>query len=219
MPPVDNYQRIDRQNTDESSHQINKKPIDQTRNEARIENQSVRDAIENSGVVLNKTAVDVTSKEIKVTSPVSDDADVANSLVSSEAAHAANKPEVSNASVNIRNSGYEDYLSAGDQFVSSFGDQIAESNALDNSEGAQRYNEAIKLDQNNAGAAVSGNRSITGTSGGNSHTSAEEVTNVGHSAQVDTADNVTVEQAFDFLTEQTDDNYIKSAAFSTRPTN
>jgi len=87
MPPVESYQRIDvpnPQNTEESSLQINKKSIDQTRNEARIENHSVQDTIEDSVLSIGNVAAAGTTKDGTAAPQVVDAADKAKRVIDAE---------------------------------------------------------------------------------------------------------------------------------------
>jgi len=44
------------------------------------------------------------------------------------------------------------------------------------------------------------------------------ITTLEDDARIDSVDNLTIEQAFDFLTEQTEDSYVQPSAFVRKPT-
>lgn len=199
MPPVESYQRTDIQKPEESSRQINNKSIDQTRSEARIENRSVRDTIEDSVAPFDKVAATDTT------------------VGQSEVAGSGD----SNDSVEVLTGKSGHYWHAVEKTGDQVGDQV---NEVDfhfpdsDIDVAASDKDAIEDHLNHTSVSVSGNGSTRVDNGASNNILAQQSIKYENHDQIDSVDNLTVEQAFDFLSQQTDDDYVQPSTFATRAT-
>lgn len=232
MPPVDNYQRIDRQNPDETSHQVNKKSVDQTRNEARIENHSTRDAIardaiEGAGVALGKLSVGNNSNGIHTTLSLGNEAVSEYSATSDIAVN----PQVTadqyddlivsvDISGDISNSSKKDFRYSSEQSDDQLGkvesfSSAEKNNTVENETALDSIDaiDHIRSDHSRSDHSLSDASEITSQNGfienvgSANNSSVEGGFEMTDGAHIDSIENLTLEQAFDFLIEQTEDNY------------
>ncbi len=229
MPPVESYQRIDIPNTEESNRQINQKSIDQTRTEARIENGSVRDIFEDSSLAPSTVAVKGGSEEAKATL-VGGEIGSMNNALNGELAHQppaatmdseisetalidpqSREPDDLNASVNVHEGKKIDRWQAAEQFIELVSDsELYFSN--DDSNGPLSVDGSKERNRNHSDVSVSSTGSAASTSSVNNSMLVDNNINLEDGSDIDSVDNLTVEQAFEFLTEQTEDFYIQPRA-------
>lgn len=222
MPPVDIYQRIDRQNTDETSHQVNKKSVDQTRNEARIENLSARDTIEESDVALSNISAGNNGKGINTTLSVGNQAVSEFGATSDLAVNSqltADQDDGLIASNDIGTSSKKDFrysseqtddqFSKAESYTSADENNTVENDTVGNDTVLDR-GDAIERSPSYTNGISSRNGFIEDVGGAN-NSSVEGSLEMIDDAHIDSIENLTVEQAFDFLTEQTEDNYEEPA--------
>jgi len=215
MPPVESYQRIDIQNPqnpeypEKSSRQIHKKSIDQTLIEARIENRSVRDTIEDSVLSPgNVAATDTVIGQSEVPESEVPESEVVESDGSSD-------------SVDVLNRANEHYRHTANQTGDQVSAQISEGDRYFTDvdiDGAANDNDIIEAHRNHTNVSVFSNGSTNGVDRGSDEILAQQSIKHGDDARLDPADNLTVEQAFDFLTQQIEDDYVQPSAFATKPT-
>ena len=226
MPPVESYQRLDLNDNDKSSRQIEKKSLDQTHSEARIENRSVRDNIEDANFALSATSVGENAGKsgevVSAAPPVRGKADPVSSAIDHDFVHhspaTVEQSESWNASVNV-DKAVEGNNDTPERLIERSVVEHPLERSVDQSSDAEfhipggDHESAVGKDgvivhgQHHVGEMLSTSVPTSGF-GATNDALAEQSTNLEEDVQIDSIDNLTVEQAFDFLTEQTEDNYV-----------